>query len=269
MRENTRRLLNQAYRAFHNRYQREMDPVKFVHRYPDRGDQEVVALFASLLAYGNVPTILNSVEKVMGVLGKRPARFLLENRRLPGLKDFRHRFTTQVDLDILAAWVSVILSRYGFLETFFVNGQAKKPIKVMLSDFVQRLTQLPLPRDLANALGQRHRSMRYLLPDPARGSACKRLNLFLRWMVRPADGIDLGLWRSLSPSDLILPVDTHLLSVVRTLGWVASKQASWKVAEAATEELRRFCPHDPVKFDFALCHLSMSGHKVIPWRISK
>ena len=104
--------------------------------------------------------------------------------------------------------------------------------------------------------------MKYLLPSPGEGSACKRLNMFLRWVVRPDDGIDLGLWRCVDPATLFLPVDTHILQVLRRLRWTQSKTANWRLCLAATDRLRRIDPKDPIRFDFSLCHLSMRGDDV-------
>jgi uncharacterized protein (TIGR02757 family) len=104
------------------------------------------------------------------------------------------------------------------------------------------------------------RGVRYLLPRPADGSACKRLNLFLRWVVRCDDPIDLGIWRDVSPALLVVPMDTHTSRVARTLGLTRRATTDWRAAEEVTEALRRYDPDDPVRFDFALCHVSMSGN---------
>src|SRR5262249_25013660 len=105
-------------------------------------------------------------------------------------------------------------------------------------------------------------NLKYLFSDPLAGAACKRLNMYLRWMVRPADGIDLGTWDQVSSKDLVSPVDTHILKTLRKLRWTRSHSANWKVAEAATDRLREYCHEDPVKYDFSLCHLSMHGQDI-------
>lgn len=132
----------------------------------------------------------------------------------------------------------------------------------LLSDFVTRFAAQPLPKGLEPRRLERARSLKYLLSDPLRGSACKRLNMYLRWMVREADEIDLGLWKCVKKEQLMLPVDTHLLKTLRILKWTSSKQATWKVVEEATERLRKYAPEDPIRYDFALCHLSMAGGKI-------
>jgi uncharacterized protein (TIGR02757 family) len=139
-------------------------------------------------------------------------------------------------------------------------------MKERLSSFVTRLTAISLPPRLSGSLPSRARNLKYLVSNPVQGSACKRLNLFLRWVVRPKDGIDLGLWPNVPSSELMLPVDTHLLRILRDLRWTRSKTANWNVVEDSTARLRLYCPEDPVKYDFALCHLSMSGERILEYR---
>ena len=99
---------------------------------------------------------------------------------------------------------------------------------------------------------------RFFFPSPASGSACKRLCMYLRWMVRPADGIDLGLWKEVSPAKLVIPVDAHIQRISRFLGFTSRKQADWRMAREITAALRELDSHDPVKYDFSLCHLGIS-----------
>ncbi len=254
--------LERAYRDFHHHFHREKDPVGIVHRYSSPKDQEVVGLYAALLAYGNVAIILKSLEKVLRELGDSPYELLISGK-IPEFTDFRHRFTTGEDIQILSYWISNALQSHKSLENFF-DAERNSPfsMKQGLSSFVKRFTSLPLPKKLQPVLKRRTRNLKYLISDPERGSACKRLNLYMRWMVREADGIDLGLWKSLSPKDLVLPVDTHLLKILRELKWTQSQQASWKVAESATSKLYSLFPNDPIRYDFALCHLSMSGKEL-------
>jgi len=319
-------LLEAAYDDFHSRYHRGRDPVSLVHAFSAAADREAAALIAALLAYGNVKTILASATRVLDALAPSP-RVALERGDFPAsLHGFRHRFTSELELRILFAWLGEIYRSLGSLEAgygdlarishqvssrgggdgrlvgraegrvgeSYLDGTsspggsplarseaARRPdpspqqkagekcgltaggeTRDRLERFVQKLTSATLPRDLVANRAARQRQLRYLLPLPSRGSACKRLNMFLRWVVRPADGIDLGLWRGVPPASLILPIDTHLLGTVRFLGWSHSRQATWKVAEAATARLRLYCPEDPIRYDFALCHLSMSGGRL-------
>jgi len=257
----TGKLLELAYQDFHSHYHRELDPVSFCHRYPDPKDKEIVALLAAVLSYGNVRTILTSVQRVLAPLGPRPSQALREREIWPELAGFRHRFTTDQDIEILFAWLGSALREQGSLEKYFAGGAPSLtgPLRGHLSSFILRFTSQSLPSHLQSVRLARERNLKYLLSDPERGSACKRLNMFLRWVVRREDSIDLGLWKCLKEDQLMLPVDTHLLKILRQLGWTRSKQANWKVVEAATAKLREVAPDDPIRFDFSLCHLGMNG----------
>ncbi|MBI4406235.1 MAG: TIGR02757 family protein [Deltaproteobacteria bacterium] len=252
--------LEDTYRAHHQALFVEQDPIRFVHNYRNPADQEPVAFLTALLAYGNVKTIFSSVSKILSVLGPNPRTSLIDQSFAKKFNGFKHRFTTGEDIEIVCFWLSCVLRRFSSIEQFFIacsDGGSQVPMKTALSGFVHQFTHLEIPNHLSMAAQERKRSLKYLIPDPCRGSACKRLNLFLRWMVRRRDGIDLGLWRSIRPSQLILPLDTHLLKTLNFLGWARTNNATWKVAEQATDRLRAYDASDPIKYDFALCHLSM------------
>jgi len=258
-------LLEKAYADFHAEPYRNLDPVHVVHEYSRPQDREVVAFATALLAYGSVSTIVKSVRRILFPLGNHPYEFL-RNANLAHLWDgFCHRFTRGEDVEILFSWLQSVLKQHRSLEEFFLLHQqpAKDPMKSMLSSFVKRLKAQPLPLRLKRILSLRERNLKYLVSDPEQGSACKRLNLFLRWTVRPPDKIDLGLWKHLRPESLILPLDTHLLKTLQLLQWTSATHASWQVAESATQKLKLYCPEDPVKYDFALCHLSMHGFSIL------
>jgi uncharacterized protein (TIGR02757 family) len=257
-------LLESAYVDFHSHYYRGHDPVSLVHGLGDPKDQEIAAVFAAVLAYGNVATILASVRRVLSALGPSPHDRVRYGEFPEPLRSFRHRFTTGEDLEILFHWLQSALRSHGSVESFFHAAAPARAgsMRERLAGFVSRFCAQPLPPHLQAIHPRRERNLKYLLPSPDRGSACKRLNMFLRWMVRAADGIDLGLWAGLRPEQLVLPIDTHLLQTLRALRWTRSRQATWLVAERATERLRMFCPQDPTRYDFALCHLSMAGGNI-------
>lgn len=263
-----RGLLESAYSGFHSSYFREKDPVCLVHPYSDPADREIAGLFAALLSYGNVATILASVRRALLPLGASPSRRIREGAGLDLWPGFRHRFTTGDDLTILSHWIAKALRSHGTLENFFIapHSNERPVMKGMLGGFVDRFTRQTLPDSVETMRRRRERQLKYLLPHPDRGSACKRLNLYLRWMVRVDGEVDLGVWRRLTPAELLLPVDTHLLKTLRWLRWTRSKQANWKVVEAATERLKRYCPDDPIRYDFSLCHLSMEGRHLREYR---
>lgn len=260
-------ILDAAYRDHHSHYSRSRDPLSLVHRYKNARDKEVAGFLAALLSYGNVRSILNNAGRVLDALGPSPYE-AVRSRAFPvSLADFRHRFTRGEDLEIVFHWLRSVLANHDSLECYFLLGRSpQEPMRELLSGFVQRFTTQALSRQLQAKKEKRERQLKYLISDPLRGSACKRLNMFLRWMVRPADGIDLGLWNRVPASSLILPLDTHLLQTIRALRWTRSNQANWKIAEAATERLRKLCPEDPVRYDFALCHLSMEGGKILHYK---
>jgi uncharacterized protein (TIGR02757 family) len=146
------------------------------------------------------------------------------------------------------------------VEAFFLEGHRPGDLRSSLSSFSRR----------ARALGQSgSRGFAYLLPDPGTGSATKRLCLFLRWMVRPADGLDLGLWSGVEPRELVIPLDTHVLRISRYIGLTGRRTATWSTAVEITEALARLCPADPVRYDFAIAQLGISGgclHRRVPDR---
>jgi len=255
-------LLEKAYQEYHRERFKLEDPVSLVHSFHQNADREMVGLLASLLAYGNVSTIMASVRRILTQLGGSPADCVMNLGFVGRFSQFKHRFTTGDDIEILLYWIRSVFISSGTIEKYFTESQITSEPFVMkekLSSFVKRFSSQELPASLLTKRKKRLRNLKYLIPDPDRGSACKRLNMFLRWMVRNNDGIDLGLWKTISPRDLMLPVDTHILKVLRRLRWTASQQATWKVVEDATLRLRTLLPEDPIRYDFSLCHLSMAG----------
>jgi uncharacterized protein (TIGR02757 family) len=152
--------------------------------------------------------------------------------------------------------------RAGSLEAFFLDGDADPEAPTLgpaLDSFGTRLFALDGRPFVSDGVVPRRDGARWLLPLPAAGSACKRSCLFLRWMVRPDDGIDCGIWRRVSPSRLVLPLDTHLLRVARALGWTRRKSVGWPMALEVTARLRALDADDPIRFDFALSRLGILG----------
>jgi uncharacterized protein (TIGR02757 family) len=264
---NLKAILEAAYADYHSQQSLEKDPISLVHAFPDPRDKEIAGFICALIAYGNVATILKGANALLEPLRPSPYQTLSRYSKPLSLPDFKHRFTVGVDFEIVFHWIHRALVDHPTLESFFVAGKpASTPMKELLSSFVKRFTALSLPPELQDARVKRQRQLKYLISDPARGSACKRLNMFLRWMVRPSDGIDLGLWKSISPASLILPLDTHVLQTIGQLGWATSEQATWKLAEKATLRLKKLCPEDPIRYDFSLCHLSMEGGKILHYK---
>lgn len=258
-------LLEGLYARFHHPLVLSLssDPLRFPRRYRKPQDQEIVAFVASSLAYGKVGHIRNSVESALTRMGDDPFRFIVgfdpgrDARRFDG---FVHRFTRGLDLAVLCYLFRQVLERSGSLGNFFLLGYDAKDGDTgnALARFVRGVLSLDVSPFYPKGILPREAGVRFLFPSPAEGSACKRLNLFLRWMVRK-DELDLGLWPAVSPAKLIMPVDTHVARVCRVLGLTRLKSASWRMAQEITKSLRELNPEDPTKYDFALCQLGIFG----------
>lgn len=234
---------------------READPVGFVHLYTDMLDQEMVGLVAALLAFGNVKALRAKIADALQRLGKRPALFAdREDEVFKKLLGWKHRVYGDRDLAGLVIAARRLQKREGSLGAAFAHSLSlKKNMRDALSHWVLCI------RNEWPGHGGNNRGALHLLPDPGKGSAVKRLMLYLRWMVRPSDGVDLGLW-PISPSLLYMPVDTHIHKLSLNLGFTERKQANWQTMEDITAAMRAISAEDPVQFDFALCHLGMLQH---------
>jgi uncharacterized protein (TIGR02757 family) len=239
------------------------DPLSFCHRYPDPVDQEIVAVIASSFAYGSVVIILRSLEAIFAEMGRSPRSYVEKFDPQDGVHTFarfKHRFNDGRDLCALLWGMRQMLEQSGSIHSFFQMGH--DPADEDVSGSLNRYTAAVLALDYTDVFGTHdipHDSyFPFLFPAPASGSACKRLCMFLRWMVRPADGIDLGLWGGVSPAQLIIPVDTHISRISRYLGLTNRRAADWRMAQEITAALRVFDPADPVKYDFSLAHLGIS-----------
>lgn len=242
------------------------DPLSFCHRFTSPADKEVVALISSAFAYGNVKIILRTLEKIFAVLGDSPAEFIDNYEPDKGkelFKGFKHRFNDSLDLSALLFCIRIMRQQCGSIELFFIqfcDSFDKDNITFALNGFCREVLSFDYTAVFGHPSPPSNSYFSFLFPSPASGSACKRLCMFLRWVVRPNDGIDLGLWHSLSPSALIIPVDTHISRIAGYLGFTARKQADWKMALEITANLRLLDRFDPVKYDFALAHLGISEH---------
>jgi uncharacterized protein (TIGR02757 family) len=234
---------------------RAADPVHFVHRYERREDQEIVALIASALAFGNVKALCAKIEDALARLGPHVAKTADDandvHARLDG---FRHRLYRGRDLAWLIVGARRMQRAHGTLGASFEKKLENGcELREALASWVSELRE----RGGFSAFGtDGHLGADHLLPDPMRGSAVKRLMLFLRWMVRPADGVDLGLWDA-PTSRLVIPLDTHIHKLACNLGLTSRSAADYRAAEEITAALARLDPADPTKYDFSLCHLGM------------
>jgi uncharacterized protein (TIGR02757 family) len=247
-----RRLLDKLLRERDPDAERHRDPVEIVWRYDRSADREVVALIASCLAYGQVELLKDAITRALEPLGARPADTLHTDPETAGaeLDDFVYRMTRGPDLADLYVAIGRLLGRFGSLEGAYRAGDGETHLE-RASAFVRRLRALRSRESV-------ERGFRYLLPDPADGSACKRLHLFFRWVGRGPDGVDLGLWSALEPSELMMPLDTHTSRICRYIGLTDRKSVDGKTVREVTASLREMDPDDPIKYDFAICHLGIS-----------
>jgi uncharacterized protein (TIGR02757 family) len=245
--------LEKIYSKYNRREFVHPDPLEFLYQYNGKRDREIVALIASSLAYGRVQQILRSVTKVLTAMGP-PAEFVgtvsePETSRL--FRRFKHRFTTGAEIAALLSGIGRILDRYGSLNECFV----------FLSN-AEDETVLPALTSFAQALqGACDSKCETLIPNPQKGSACKRLNLFLRWMVRK-DDVDPGGWNRISTQKLIVPLDTHMHRIALKYGLTERKAADLRAALEVTRAFARFSPEDPVRYDFALTRPGIQGRAV-------
>jgi len=235
------------------------DPIQIVRRYPRPADREVIGFCAAALAFGRVASVLQSIERLATILGPSPAEFVRTfeaSRHRDRIKPLVHRWTRGEDLIALLIILREML-RTGSIQAFFLDGF--DPDAEDLSHALESFSTRALTVDLHEAYGTRRRNpgVAYFFPRPSTGSACKRLNLFLRWMVR-SDAVDLGVWSAVSPAKLIVPLDTHVIRVGRCLRLTRYTSPGWKMAAEITASLRALDPTDPVKYDFSLCHIGMA-----------
>lgn len=246
-----RAAMETLYRRYNRRCFVHPDPLEAVYWYGDPGDREVAGLVASALAFGRVAHILASVKRVLAALGPHPRRFL-ERARAPALwrrfAGFCHRFTGCCELVGLLLGARAAIAEFGSLGACFHDGLRAHDETVVeaLGCFVRRL-----------CMGGAGRG-NFLLPDPLRRSACKRLHLFLRWMVR-RDAVDAGVWPPTARAKLVVPMDTHMHRICLALGLTQRRQANLAAALEATAGFRHIAPNDPVRYDFALTRLGMRG----------
>jgi uncharacterized protein (TIGR02757 family) len=239
------------------------DPLSFCHKYEDPRDQEVVGLIASAFAYGNVKAILASLESIFSSFSITPRRYIEKFETASGLKKFagfKYRFHDGRDLCALLMAIKMMLEKSDSIENFFLSGHSSEAsdITKSLTDFTAAVLAFDYSAIFPSSSISSKSYFPLFFPSPADGSACKRLCMYLRWVVRPADGIDLGLWKSISPAQLVVPVDAHIQRISRFLGFTCRRQADWRMAREVTAALRLLDPDDPVKYDFSLCHLGIS-----------
>jgi uncharacterized protein (TIGR02757 family) len=240
---------------YFDKYKISPDPLEFLHLYTNENDIEISGIISSVFAYGNVKQIIRSLEIIHKIMNHKPYEFV-ENysvgkgRQL--FQNMKHRFYTSDDIVALFSILQKSYKRYGSLKNLFYKCYFgnDKDLKTAISVFAN---------EMINYFGKGNNvssGIKFMFPDPIKGSACKRMNLFLRWMVRK-DELDFGFWNKIPTSELIIPVDTHVAKICKKLNLTKRNNVSWKMAEEITEKLKTFDPIDPVKYDFAICHIGM------------
>ncbi len=241
--------LEKLYERFNRRDYVNPDPLEFLYRFDDLRDREVVGMIASSLAFGNVKQITKSIDSALRVMGTSPADFLdgsTPRKIEDSFSGFKHRWITGRELAMMLLGVRRLMRKYGSLEACFGAGFSESD-----GDVVPALTRFV--DEIAGANGTLSTGF---VPSPCRKSACKRLNLFLRWMVRN-DRVDPGGWKCVPASMLLVPLDTHMHRLSMLLGFTDRKQKSLETAREITCAFREVSPEDPVTYDFALTRLGI------------
>jgi len=241
------------------------DPLELVLRYDDPRDQEVAGLIAAAFAYGRADIVVANVGRVLDRMQLSPFEYLANFDRRRATDDFAgfsHRFHKTPELVDLFSRIADAIANYGSLSELFRRcyDERDQDIGPSLTRFVEALLcggQRPSAvRTAEGGCPPRDKALRYLLTSPRDGSACKRMNLFLRWMVRRT-APDLGIWDFVDPAKLVVPLDTHVHRIATFLGLSSRKTPDWKAARAITDRLTKFDRADPIRYDFAICRLGI------------
>lgn len=245
--------LNKKADEYNRREFIEHDPVSVPHQYTDRRDREIAGFFAAIFAWGNRKTIINKSTELMKLMDNAPYSFCTQHHESDRkhLLHFKHRTFNTTDLFYFLDFLQQHYRKHQTLEVAFEQGMNPKDANIEngLKGFYHYFFSLPHvpPRTLKH------------IATPDRKSTCKRLNMYLRWMVRKDNGgVDFGMWEKIKPHQLIIPVDVHVARVAHALNLINRRQTDWQTAVALTEALKQLDPNDPVKYDFALFSLGIN-----------
>ncbi|PIB27932.1 TIGR02757 family protein [Maribacter sp. 4G9] len=241
--------LDQKVIVYNNPRFLESDPIQIPHRFSKKEDIEISGFLTATIAWGNRKSIINNAQKMMDLLGNSPHDFVLNHTEvdLVPLHDFVHRTFNGTDLSYFIKSLKRIYNNYNGLEGVFTQNQGKNSMQPTISAFKKHFFELPFERRTAKHVS-----------DPLKGSAAKRINMYLRWMVRNANTqVDFGLWKGIPASKLSCPLDVHSGNVARKLKLLKRKQNDAKALDELDRNLRKLDPADPVKYDFALFGLGV------------
>ena len=271
-----RELFEGLYKKYNRKELIKPDPLQFIYRYDNPADMEIVGLLSACLAYGRVEQIQNDLNDLLGRIGSRPYQFVINfsNKDRMLLKNFKHRFNTGDDISDLLTLLKEVLVEHGSIEKYFLLGLESAHENTIFA--LMRFCDSLLDKYRLTHKGKQSKGLAFLLAGPSLGGAAKRLNLFLRWMVR-SDDVDTGLWLSVNKAKLLVPVDVHVGRLCRILGFHNHKNVSLKTAIEITRNFAKISPDDPVKYDFALSRIGIledctgrqrdqcSNCELLPW----
>lgn len=224
------------------------DPIQIPHTFQQKEDIEIAAFLTATIAWGNRKMIINNAKKLMNIMGNSPYDFVMNYQQdaYEEINTFVHRTFNSIDLDYFLLALQHIYNNHKGLEEIFSRDQTV-PLQYRISAFKQVFFEIPHEKRT-----EKH------ISDPLKGSAAKRINMFLRWMVRQdRNGVDFGIWKSIAPAELSCPLDVHSGNVARKLGLLTRKQNDAKALTELDTNLRKLDAKDPVKYDFALFGLGV------------
>lgn len=256
-----KKILDRFYREYDFRDRVRHDPIEFPHRYKNPSDIEAAGFISSCFAYGRVDLFKNVLEKILSKMGQSPYDFLMDfnvRRHRKGFEGISYRFNKNEDIICILFILHKVLKKNASIENAFKRSYKSddRNIENGLSGLMAEFLKI----DTSGVYGEniKPKGLIQFFPSPVNGSACKRPNLFLRWMIRDKD-IDFGIWKDIPKNKLVIPLDTHIARISRCLGFTKRGAQDWKTAVEITESLKRLDPEDPLKYDFALCHHGISG----------
>lgn len=254
---NLKRKLEYHYKYF-DRTKISPDPLEFLHLYKNYYDIEITGIISSTFAYGNVKQINQCLSTIHLLMNYKPYEFVMNYSKSDKniFRNVAHRFYSSDDISkffyaLNRVYVTYQSMKYFFLLYYFPDDEN---LKNSISFFSKNILGIIKCQGIPSS------GTKFMFPDPQKGSACKRINLFLRWMIRK-DELDLGLWNEIPTSKLVIPVDTHVARICKSLGLTKRKNISWQMAEEITNNLKKYDSIDPVKYDFAICHIGMRNMK--------
>jgi len=243
-------LLEQKYKEYNNSRFIESDPIALPHRFSKLQDIEIIGFWVAMLAWGNRKSIIQSGNKLVALMDNAPHDFILHHQDsdLKRMFDFKHRTFNTTDTLYFIEFLKQHYRQHHSLEMAFKTSAKEATVEQSLIHF----------HDYFFSLEDAPERTRKHIATPLRGSTCKRLNMFLRWMVRKdKHGVDFGRWKTIKPSQLLIPLDVHVDRTARKLGLISRQQTDWQTVLELTENLKQFDPKDPVKYDYALFGISI------------